>query len=89
MQSTWAANVFGDHEDPRKRLHVLFGGTMPSGGQPPETALNWALDVLGRDGALTQSVVGSTRLLRRAEPRLTLKAATFLATHATAGARSS
>jgi len=83
MQSTWAAKIFGDREDPRKRLQVLFGGTVPIGGQPPVPALVWARDILRRDITAAHDTLAATRCLREAEPRLTLRAAAFLATHVT------
>ncbi|MDW4571634.1 hypothetical protein R8Z57_02460 [Microbacterium sp. M3] len=86
MQSEWAAKIFGDRVDPRKRLQAVFGGTVPSSGQPPETALSWARGVLAGAPSAAGDVVGATRELRRAEPRLTLKAATFLARHAVSAA---
>lgn len=86
MQSIRSAKVFGDREDPRVRLHALFGGELPAGGQPPHTALEWADATLSRAGGASRSdIVVATRELRAAEPRLTLRAATFLATHATSG----
>lgn len=81
MQSTWAAKIFGDREDPRRRLQVIFGGEVPTGGQPPEPALVWARDVVPADVTERGDVVAVTKHLREAEPRLTLRAATFLATH--------
>lgn len=84
MQSTWAAKVMGDREDPRKRLQSLFGGGLPTGGQPPEPSLVWARKVLAdAHGGATLDAVAATAYLRRAEPRLTLRAATFLAAHST------
>ncbi|MCJ1707474.1 hypothetical protein [Microbacterium sp. VKM Ac-2923] len=77
MHSERAAKSFGDREDPRRRLVELFGGTMPEGGQPPEPALQWAAVVSSPD----HDEVAVVRDLRRAEPRLTLMAATFLARH--------
>lgn len=83
MQSVWAAKIFGDREDPRRRLQDLFGGDVPESGQPPVPALDWArAQLAGADASEMSDVVGVTQRLRRAEPRLTLKAATFLATHA-------
>jgi hypothetical protein len=83
MQATWSAKIFGDREDPRKRLQALFGGEMPAGGQPPRASLDWAVAELQRtEMSAGRDVVAATRYLRRAEPRLTLRAATFLATHA-------
>lgn len=82
MQGTRAAKIFGDREDPRERLQSLFGGDLPSGGQPPEPSLVWAQSVL-RDAQIdaAHDVVTATKHLREADSRLTLKAATFLATH--------
>lgn len=83
MQSTLAAKLFGDREDPRKRLQSLFGGDLSAAGQPPEPALVWARSMLrGTQADSPRDVVIATSQLREAEPRLTLKAATFLATHA-------
>ena len=85
MQSEWAAKVFGDREDPRKRLQSLFGGKVPPSGQPPEPALVWARDILAATRQTDDpEVVRVVDELRRAEPRLTLKAATFLAEHVVA-----
>jgi hypothetical protein len=82
MQSEWAAKVFGDREDPRRRLQAIFGGEVPTSAQPPAAALTWARDILARTSQTADRdvalVVGE---LRQAEPRLTLKAATFLAEH--------
>lgn len=77
MQSERAGKIFGDREDPRVRLIALFGGSLPESGQPPAAALQWASEVSSRD--LDEVTV--VRDLRRAEPKLTLKAATFLARH--------
>ncbi|PPF77681.1 hypothetical protein C5B96_15200 [Subtercola sp. Z020] len=79
MQSTPLAKIFGDREDPRRRLQELFGGDLPESGQPPVPALQWAREVLGQS---TADPLVAVALLRRAEPRLTLRAATFLAQHA-------
>ena len=82
MQSRWMAKVFGDREDPRVRLQTSFGGALPSGGQPPQPAVDWAHEVLRRGGESgSPSVVTKVRELRRADARLTLKSATFLAHH--------
>lgn len=83
MHSTWAAKIFGDREDPRKRLQVLFGGEIPTGGQPPAPALIWAHSVVPVDVVAAKDTVAATKFLRDAEPRLTLRAATFLAHHVT------
>jgi hypothetical protein len=82
MRSRAAAVVLGDPDDPRVRLAELFGGTVPAAGQPPAPALDWARAVLERIGAHDE--LTAIRDLRTAEPRLPLKAATFLAKHALA-----
>ncbi|CAQ02374.1 hypothetical protein ACR8AL_06465 [Clavibacter sepedonicus] len=88
MQSRWAAMVFGDREDPRARLHAVFGGPAARSGQPPLAALEWAERTLTEaDPARGVDPVTATRLLRRAEPRLTLKSGAFLAQHAVARRR--
>lgn len=82
MQSTWMAKLFGDREDPRRRLQLIFGGTSPGGGQPPRAALEWAEKTVAMSGSdASPDVVRVVRDLRAAEPRLTLRAATFLAEH--------
>jgi hypothetical protein len=86
MQSAWAAKIFGDREDPRVRLYVLFGGTLPAGGQPPEAALAWGHEVLDRTSdATTTNLVEDIQNLREADSRLTLKSATYLARHVRTG----
>lgn len=85
MQSRLNALVFGDHEDPRRRLAELFGGDIPASGQPPEPALAWAVELLrGEEGRGVTTELEAIGLLRDAEPRLGLKPATFLAKHALA-----
>lgn len=82
MQSTRMAKVIGDSEHPRVRLRALFGGALPSGGQPPQPAVVWAHAVLSRGGfSNSRDVVTKVRELRKADGRLTLESATFLAHH--------
>jgi hypothetical protein len=77
--------ILGDREDPRARLHALFGGPAATSGQPPAAALEWAERTLQEaDPAHEADPVTATRLLRRAERRLTLGPAVFLAKHALA-----
>ena len=83
MQSTRMATIFGDKVDPRVRLDALFGGGVPESGQPPQPAIDWARGVLRANSQGPDDVVATVRTLRRADPRLTLAAATFLATHLT------
>lgn len=80
--------ILGDREDPRARLHAVFGGPAATGGQPPTAALAWAERTLAEgDPAQRAEAVAATRVLRRAEPRLTLRSAAFLAEHAVARRR--
>ena len=84
MQSIWSAKIFGDRADPRARLHALFGGARPAGGQPPEAALAWANETPARAGGGARADVGkATRALRSAAPRLPPRGATFLSEPAT------
>lgn len=80
MQSVWAAKVFGDRVDPRIRLQRIFGGEVTA-GSPPAPALEWARPLVA-EGTGDGDVVRAVAMLRRAEPRLTLRAATYLASHA-------
>ena len=85
IQSRWAATILGDREDPRARLQAVFGGPAATSGQPPTAALEWAERTLQEaDPAHQADVVAATRVLRRAERRLTLGSAVFLATRAIA-----
>lgn len=85
MQGQMSALVFGDREDPRERLAELFGGEAPASGQPPQPAMDWAVELLrGPAGQRTATELEAVRLFRAAEPRLQLRPATFLATHALA-----
>ena len=82
LQSTRMARVIGGTEDPRVRLRALFGGALPSRGQPAQPAVVWAHEVLSRGGfSNSGEVVTKVRELRKADRRLTLKSATFLAHH--------
>jgi hypothetical protein len=82
VQSALSASIFGDREDPRKRLIAIFGGELPSSGQPPTAALRWAQGVLERSAHSDRNdQVAATARLRSQEPRLTLRAASFLAAH--------
>lgn len=79
MQSELAAKVFGDKEDPRQRLQSIFGGSSDLAG-PPSAAREWAKNVLDEAGVdPADHNVTAIRCLRAAQPRLTLKAATYLA----------
>ena len=71
MQSEIAAKIVGDREGPRRRIADIFGG------QPAARA--WARKVLRAARGLEAAHVADVRHLRKAEPRLTLKAAAYLA----------
>lgn len=82
MQSTRMAKMFGNREDPRLRLHTLFGGSLPPSGEPPQSAVAWPQDVLSRNGDFfAHDTATRVRKLRKAQRRLTLKSATFLSHH--------
>ena len=80
MQSVWAAKVFGDRVDPRIRLQRIFGGEVTA-GSPPAPAVEWARPLLA-DLTDDDAEVRAIAMLRGAEPRLTLRAASYLAAHA-------
>lgn len=85
MQSELAAKIFGDTEDPRRRLEQMFGGEAGSAGPPP-AAREWARRLLERaDIDAAESELHAVLALRRAQPRLTLKAAVYLAQDAARG----
>ena len=82
MQSWWSALIFGDREDPRKRLAAMFGGKVPQSGQPPTAALAWANELLDSpEGHGVKDEVQAVRLFRSKQPRLLLGPALFLAKH--------
>lgn len=83
MQSELAAKIFGDKEDPRRRLESIFGGPSDLSGPPP-TAREWAKNVLHEAGVDPEgSHTSAVKCLRAAQPRLTLKAAAYLSNDAT------
>jgi hypothetical protein len=83
MQSWWSALVFGNREDPRKRLAAMFGDEVPSSGQPPAKALAWASELLeSPKGRGVENEIAAARLFRSEQPRLLLGPALFLAKHA-------
>lgn len=81
MQSELSAKIFGDKEDPRRRLEDIFGGVSTSAGPSP-IAREWATNVLHEaEVDPTETPVVAIKCLRQAQPRLTLKAAAYLAKH--------
>lgn len=83
MQSELMGKIFGDKEDPRRRLQEIFGSDSPSAGPPP-AAREWAATVLAQAGIDPATAeLAAIKCLRDAQPRLTLKAAVYLAKDAT------
>jgi hypothetical protein len=75
----WDVMLIGDREDPRRRLEEIFGEP-PTSGLPQPAARRWAVDVWHRGGVdPKKQPLQALRLLRKAEPRLTLKTARYLA----------
>lgn len=74
--------VFGDHEDPRRQLAEIFGWPVPVSGSAQPEAVAWAQQVLADGAVAPTDVVEAVAALRRAEPRLRLKTATYLAQRA-------
>ena len=63
--------LIGDHDDPAKELTALFGDE--------KSAMTWARGILDATGIPPAEQVSAIAELRRAEPRLSLKPATYLA----------
>lgn len=68
--------VFGDDADPRIELRELFS---QEGADPLIAARDWALEVLSQAGVEPGDQLRAIKALRAAEPRLSLKPATYLA----------
>ncbi len=68
--------LFGDNRDPRVELGEIFGVGVPDSGEVQPEALAWAHTVVDPENS---NEVKAIRDLRRAEPRLGLKSATYLA----------
>lgn len=68
--------IVGDHRDPRVELGELF----PSeGGDALQGAREWGLSVIDAAGVSPHDQLRVIKALRDADPRLSLKPATFLA----------
>ena len=68
--------IYGDSSDPRIELEELFGS---DGAHRLAPAQEWGRGVIRDAGLTADQQVHVIRALRRAEPRLSLKPATFLA----------
>lgn len=66
--------VLGDHRDPAEELTEIFGG--PS---PEQAAVTWGTGVLVDAGVPAEDPLRAIGALRRAEPRLGLRTATYIA----------
>lgn len=85
MQSSFKAKIFGDKEDPRRRIDELFGDRSTS-ADPQKAALSWTADTLREAGIdPVSSEVAAIACLRRAEPKLTLKTASYLVSRVVRG----
>jgi hypothetical protein len=80
--SSLPRQIFGDQRDPREELSTIFDVPVPNSGDIQPEPLLWAKARLSE--ANIQDPVAAIRELRRAEPRLSLKTATYLAERATA-----
>ncbi len=68
--------LFGDNRDPRVELGEIFGVGVPQSGNIQPEALAWARTIVDPTNS---NEVQAIRDLRRTEPRLGLKSATYLA----------
>lgn len=75
-EGKWQRLLLGDHRDPREELAEIFGAAIPHSGDTQPEALDWARNQLGSD---REDQLEAVKKLREAEPRLSLKTATYLA----------
>ena len=80
--SSLARQLFGDRRDPREELATIFDVPVPDGGDIPREPLLWARARLAE--ANIEDPVAAIHELRKSEPRLSLKTATYLAERALA-----
>lgn len=74
--------LFGDHRDPAQELVEIFGSRAPERSPDPgavDQAVSWGRGVLAEAGVPAENQVSAIAALRKAEPRLGLKSATYLA----------
>jgi hypothetical protein len=79
--SSLTRTLLGDQRDPREELSAIFDVPMPNGGDIQPEPLAWAKARLSE--ANVQDPLAAIKELREAEPRLSLKTATYLADRAT------
>lgn len=71
--------LFGDHRDPDGQLTELFGHPAAESAAAVHQAVAWGRGALGEAGVSAEDQVTAVAVLRKAEPRLGLKTATYLA----------
>lgn len=77
--STLKNLLIGDRRDPREELAEIFHTEVPRSADAPPAAIDWARTTLTAASIDTTSVVAAIAALRKAEPKLGLKSATYLA----------
>ena len=70
--------LFGDHREPTVELTEIFGPAADQ-GTAVDRAVRWGEGVLSDASIPSTSEVAAIAALRKAEPRLGLKSATYLA----------
>lgn len=71
--------LLGDHSDPAERLVAIFGDGAVTTSAAVDSAVEWGRDLLAQRGIEPQKQVAAIHAFRQAEPRLSLKPATYLA----------
>ncbi|AZZ56759.1 hypothetical protein [Rathayibacter iranicus] len=74
------SGLLGDHADPAEELMAIFGGEAATAAAAVASAVEWGRRLLAQRGIEPQMQVAAIRAFRQAEPRLSLKPATYLAT---------
>jgi hypothetical protein len=72
-------SAFGDHRDPSDELLDIFGQDADEHPAAVDRAVTWGRGVLAEADVSPRSQVSAIAALRRSEPRLGLKSATYLA----------
>ncbi|AND17760.1 hypothetical protein [Rathayibacter tritici] len=73
------SGFFGDHADPAEELVAIFGEGTSSTSAAVASAVEWGRRLLAERGIEPRKQVTAIHAFRQAEPRLSLKPATYLA----------
>lgn len=73
--------IVGDHRDAREDIETVFPVAADASGSETSEVLasKWARDVLAAENVAAENQVAAVAAIRKAEPRLSLKSAVFIA----------